>query len=161
MEVVKLSENATVPTRAYHTSVAYDLYTCEEIILPYKQPVTINIQIAISLPPGTFGMVIARNSFARRNIHTHPTLIESEYRGPVQVVLVNFNASYKKIKPFSKVARLALFPVITLPIQVKSSFSADSHGFAGQPSSYFDLFTDLDVSSLSENVPTKNFVEKA
>lgn len=157
MEVIKLSESATVPCRAYHTSVAYDLYSCEENILPYKQPVTINTQIAISLPSDTFGMIIGRDSFAGRNIHTHPTIIEANYRGPLRVVLVNFNANYKQIKPFSKIARLALFPVISLPVRVKTS--TDSDDLAGPSGSYFDPCKDLDMSCLSENVPPQGFFE--
>lgn len=160
MDACRIANTARIPTRAYETSAGYDLYSTEDIILPYKYPVRVNTQIAISLPENTFALIIGRSSFAAQNIYTHPGLIDPDFRGAIEVILTNFNNTYKTIKAFTKIAQFVICPLFTPVVREQVFLSSTTRGVHGFGSSdYASQYTNcpMDMSTLPENISPPSF----
>ena len=57
LEVKLHSEKAQVPTRGSLNAAGYDLYSAENIIVPAHGKATVDTQISIATPPGTYGRI--------------------------------------------------------------------------------------------------------
>lgn len=66
----KLSEHATMPTKAHRDDAGYDLYAClneDMIFIPPHQTIKIPTDIAMQIPEGYFGAIYARSGLASKN----------------------------------------------------------------------------------------------
>lgn len=73
---------AILPQRAYDGDAGFDLFTSERREVEPGQVVDIPTNLAVELPPWSFGLVIGRSSALRRlGLYVHTGLIDSGYRG--------------------------------------------------------------------------------
>jgi dUTP pyrophosphatase len=81
--------------------------------------------LAIALPDGYEGQVRARSGLARKHgiaIVNAPGTIDADYRGEVQVLLVNLGREPYSIEPGDRIAQLVVAPVVRVRIaQVASA----------------------------------------
>jgi dUTP pyrophosphatase len=108
----KLSENATVPTRAKAGDAGSDLYASEEAVVPAKRSAVIKTDIAVEIPYGHVGLVWSRSGLSVNNgLEVGAGCIDAGYRGEVRVHLHNHsNNSFKFIKG-NKIAQMLVVPV--------------------------------------------------
>ena len=84
------SDGAIEPTKAHPGDAAYDLYSPKESFLAPGDTELINTGVALELPEGYAGLVLARSGLALKEgvtIPNAPGLIDSGYRGDVGVIL--------------------------------------------------------------------------
>ena len=65
----KLSEHATMPTKAHTDDAGCDLYAClneDMIFIPPHQTIKIPTDIAMEIPHGYFGAIYARSGLASK-----------------------------------------------------------------------------------------------
>ena len=70
--------------------------------------------IAVALPPGHEGQVRPRSGLAARHgvtVLNAPGTIDEDYRGEVQVLLVNLGQDPHRIEPGDRIAQLIVSPV--------------------------------------------------
>ena len=96
--------------------------------------------IAIALPPGVCGLVLPRSGLAARfgiGVVNGPGLVDPEYRGEVQVVLINHGDAPWSASPGDRVAQLLLVRFEAPVVEVVEELppSADERGAAGFGSS--------------------------
>ncbi len=95
--VILLQQGASPPGYAHTSDGAADLRSVEDLILsPGGGRARVRTAIAIAIPPGHVGLVLPRSGLAANHGVTclnAPGLIDSGYRGEVQVVLVNTDPS--------------------------------------------------------------------
>jgi dUTP pyrophosphatase len=90
--VVRLRDDAVVPSRAYADDAGLDLSTCERLELLPGERALARTGVAIAIPEGYAGFVQPRSGLAARHgiaLVNSPGLIDSGYRGEIQVVLLN------------------------------------------------------------------------
>src|SRR5215470_2424773 len=98
LNIVRLPHGADLPLPAYQSAGAAGLDLMAAV--PADKPVmlapgsraSIPTGIAIALPPGTEGQVRPRSGLAARHgiaLVNAPGTIDSDYRGEIQVLLVN------------------------------------------------------------------------
>ena len=116
MEVVLLSENATLPTRGTPGSVGYDLYSAMDEYLPSNGVRKIATDISIKVPAGTYGRVAPRSSLAVKHISVGAGVVDPDYRGHVQVVLYNHSTEQYKINKGDRIAQLILEKVAVVEV---------------------------------------------
>src|SRR3974390_2149545 len=113
--VTRLAHGADLPLPAYQSDQAagMDLHAA----VPADAPVTIApgqralipTGIAIALPPGTEGQVRPRSGLAYQHgvtVLNSPGTIDADYRGEVQVILVNFGNESFSISRGVRIAQL-------------------------------------------------------
>ena len=71
-------------------TTGYDLCATSYCIIPSRGKGTVDIGLAMSLPPGTYDRVAPCSGLAIRNfIDVGAGVVDSDYRGEIKVVLFN------------------------------------------------------------------------
>lgn len=95
IEVVKLREDAILPTRSHKFDAGADLYLPKNhppVDISPGESTTVSTGIAVNIPPGYVGLVHPRSGLAFRynvSIVNAPGTIDSGYTGEIKVRLVN------------------------------------------------------------------------
>ena len=139
LRVRRLDPAARLPARAHDDDAGYDLCAVEPATLRPGERATIRTGIAIELPAGHAGLVIARSGLAARHgiaIVNAPGLIDSGYRGELKVLLLNTDRAQPfEIEPGARIAQLVIVAVATPHIVEADSRAATVRGEGGFVSS--------------------------
>ena len=96
--------------------------------------------VAVALPPGVCGLVLPRSGLAARHgigVVNGPGLIDPNYRGEINVVLVNHGSSAFTAAAGDRIAQLLLVPFLSPVVDVVAELppSGDDRGTGGFGSS--------------------------
>ena len=110
IEVQRLKQNATIPTKANLTDAGFDLYVCteKEIILNPKESKLIPTGIAMALPRNHAGLIWDRSSMGVKGIHRFAGVVDSGYRGEIKVCLYNSHARPYTINSGDRIAQILI-----------------------------------------------------
>lgn len=113
--VVKLDEDAIVPTKAHADDAGLDLYSLYDVKLWPGDTRLVGTGIAIEVPRSFAGFVLPRSGLALKHgvtVQNSPGLIDCGYRGDVGVILHNTSHenSYNVVKG-DRIAQLIIAPV--------------------------------------------------
>merc|ERR1712098_464591 len=90
LQIAKLSENATVPTRGSPRAAGHDLYSAEAVKIPARGKGLVRTDIQIEVPNGTYGRIAPRSGLAwKHHIDIGAGVVDEDYRGNVGVVMFN------------------------------------------------------------------------
>jgi dUTP pyrophosphatase len=139
VEIVRLRADARVPERAYAGDAGVDLAACEPVTLAPGERALVPTGLAVAIPDGYAGFVQPRSGLATRHgvtIVNAPGLIDSGYRGEIQVVLLNTD----KEATFSadageRIAQLVILPVPEVVLREVDELPASERGVRGFGSS--------------------------
>lgn len=144
LKVKKLTEDAIIPTRAYKTSLAYDLFSNFDmkILLEgarnLRMPVIAKVRtgIAMEFPKGYGGKIECRSSLGKLGVSILGGVIDEDYRGEIMVMLmIQSPELYPEIKKGDKIAQLILVQTPTFEIEEVSELSSTDRGDQGFGSS--------------------------
>jgi len=137
--VQRLRAEAVVPTRAYSGDAGLDLVACERCELGPGERAVVPTGVAVAVPEGYAGFVQPRSGLARRNgisIVNTPGLIDSGYRGELQVTLLNTDREQSfTVEPGMRIAQLVVLPVPEIELVEVDELPASERGTAGFGSS--------------------------
>ena len=85
----KLSPNAKTPVRATEGSVGYDLFSAVFKTIEPLECDVVPTDIALIAPPGVYPRIAPRSSLAIKNTHVGAGVVDIDYRGNVQIVIMN------------------------------------------------------------------------
>jgi dUTP pyrophosphatase len=139
LPILRLREDAVVPARAYAGDAGLDLASCERVELAPGGRATVHTGLAVAIPEGYAGFVQPRSGLAQRHgitIVNTPGLVDSGYRGELQVLLLNTDPSEPfVVEPGMRVAQLVVVPVPGVaPVEV-DELPASERGVRGFGSS--------------------------
>lgn len=84
---------AKLPTRGSAQAAGYDLYACEDALIPKGGRAVVQTGIHIALPEGHYGRVAPRSGLAvKHGIDVGAGVVDADYRGLLGVVLFNFGS---------------------------------------------------------------------
>jgi len=107
IRVSKLSADATIPTRGSPCAAGCDLYASETCVIPAFGKGLIKTDIAMALPYGYYGRVAPRSGMAwKKHTDIGAGVIDSDYRGPIGVVMFNHGETDVVIEKQDRVAQL-------------------------------------------------------
>jgi dUTP pyrophosphatase len=136
--VRRLRDDATLPAQAYAGDAGLDLAACGRHEVAPGERAVIPTGIAVEIPEGYGGFVLPRSGLAARNgitLLNAPGLIDSGYRGEVQVVFHNTDSETTfVVEPGMRVAQLVLLPVPEVAL-VERELAASERGERGFGSS--------------------------
>jgi len=90
--------------------------------------------IRLEIPPGYEGQIRARSGLAARHaigVPNAPGTIDADYRGEVQVLLVNFGTRPYVVRRGDRIAQLVFAPVARATIETSSALTETSRGEGG------------------------------
>jgi len=131
-----LRDGARAPEYMSEHAAGMDLAACLEapVAIPPGGRAAIPTGIAIALPVGYEGQVRPRSGLAVKHSVTvlnAPGTIDADYRGEVQVLLVNFGTSPYVVRRGDRIAQLVFAPVARATIETSSALTETSRGEGG------------------------------
>ena len=130
LRCVRLDPRATVPARAHTGDAGLDLYALEAAVLAPGERASIRTGIAVEIPPGRAGLVLPRSGLAARHgiaLVNAPGLIDSGYRGELQVLLLNTDRTTSfELAAGDRIAQLVLVAIdLATPVEVDALASSE------------------------------------
>lgn len=111
LRVLKISPDANLPKRNHADDAGLDLYGLEEAILEPGKGKSIRSGIAIAIPHGFVGIIADRSSLGKIGVKVVGGVIDSGYRGEIQVVLWNLSSQLIHLNAGDRIAQLLILPI--------------------------------------------------
>lgn len=133
---VKLRPDAVAPRYMSPGAAGMDLASAspEPIVIPAGGRAAVPTGLAFEIPPGYEGQVRGRSGLARKSgigLPNAPGTIDSDYRGEVAVLLINWGTEPFIVKSGDRVAQLIIAPVAIAELEEVSSLSDTPRGAGG------------------------------
>jgi len=140
VRVQKLPHGANLPLPAYQSALAagLDLYAAvpadAPLVLAPGAWAAVPTGLALALPAGMEAQVRPRSGLAARNgvtVLNAPGTIDADYRGEVQVLLINHGREPFTIERGARVAQLVIAPVAPARLVEVASLDETERGAGG------------------------------
>jgi dUTP pyrophosphatase len=123
LRVYKMRANAIIPRYETRGAAGMDLAACldEPVVISPGGTARVPTGLKIALPAGHEGQVRPRSGLAARHYVTvlnAPGTIDEDYRGEVQVLLINHGSAAFKIESGDRIAQLIVAQVNRVDIEV-------------------------------------------
>ena len=130
IRVRKLDEKAILPTYGSVEAAGADLYACLDtpVTVAPGENAWIPTGLAMEIPRGCAGLIYARSGLACKKGLAPANkvgVIDSDYRGPVTVVLHNHGKESQVITHGDRIAQMVITPVLT-PAYVETDDLTDT-----------------------------------
>lgn len=140
LQVTQLPHAAGLPLPAYATAEAAGLDLLAA--LPAETPLALGpgeraaipTGLVLAIPAGHEGQVRPRSGLARNHgltVLNSPGTVDADYRGEVQVLLVNLGSEPFVIKRGMRIAQLVIAPVIRVAVAARDTLPPTSRGAGG------------------------------
>jgi dUTP pyrophosphatase len=107
--IKRLSENATIPTRAHPGDAGMDLSSAYNIIIPARGKGLVKTDLAIKVPDGCYGRIAPRSGISwKYHLDVGCGVIDKSYRSNVGVVLFNHSETDFNIEKGDRIAQLII-----------------------------------------------------
>jgi dUTP pyrophosphatase len=132
---VRLTDSAKAPFRATQHSAGADLCACldEDVIIAPGELRAVPTGIAVEIPEGYGGFLFSRSSMGKYGVTLANSVgvIDSDYRGEIQVLLLNRGNEPFGVKNGDRIAQLVIMPVGMARFSEKSTLSDTERGAGG------------------------------
>jgi dUTP pyrophosphatase len=138
VKVIRLPHGADLPLPQYQSAQAAGLdllaaVTADVIIAP-GQRALVPTGIAIALPPGSEAQVRPRSGLAARHgvtVLNTPGTVDADYRGEIQVILINFGDAPYVVQRGARIAQLVIAPVLHATLSEGHELAGSKRGGGG------------------------------
>jgi dUTP pyrophosphatase len=133
-----LDPNVSPPVSAHEGDAGLDLQTRREVVLGPGERASVPTGIAVAIPEGYAGLVLPRSGHARRNgigLVNSPGLIDSGYRGEIEVLLINHGLEPVRFEQGDRIAQLMIVEVPRVSWQQMDVLPESTRGDRGFGSS--------------------------
>ena len=136
MRFQKLRPGAITPTYGSPEAAGADLYACLEAPLTIAPGETAKIPtgIAMEIPTGYAGLIFARSSLGvKRGLApaNKVGVVDSDYRGEINVVLHNHGSAPQTIENGERVAQLLITPVLQPAYEIAETLTDTARNAGG------------------------------
>ena len=134
INVKKIKENATLPTRGSDYAAGYDLYAVEGATIAPHTTAKIGTGLSFELPNETFAAIFARSGLATKQGLRPANCVgvcDSDYRGEYIVALHNDTDEEKIIEAGERIAQMVLMPYIPMTFNEVEELSDSNRGEGG------------------------------
>ena len=125
LKLMRVREGAIIPKQATAGSAGYDL--CAQRLRAEKL-------LAAEIPAGTAGFVFTRSGLGiKKGIHVTNGVgvIDSDYRGEIQIGLHNLSAEPYTVQPGERIAQMIIMPYFAPVIEEVTSLTETDRGAGG------------------------------
>lgn len=122
LKIVKMSENAILPSRGSAQAAGLDLYSAYNYTINPMDKALIKTDLQMGIPEGCYGRVAPRSGLALKHfIHVGGGVIDRDYTGNVGVILYNFGKDEFNVTKGDRIAQFIL-EKIYIPTIVEVDF---------------------------------------
>lgn len=131
---IVLGPDATAPRYQTAGSAGMDLCCAEEVELAPMERRLVSTGLRIAVPEGYEAQVRPRSGLAIRHgismVNT-PGTIDSDFRGEVKIILINFGENVVKFARGERIGQLVLCPVVRAEVVIVEELDSTERGHGG------------------------------
>ena len=130
----RLDPGVPPPSYARPGDAGADLVTTQDVVIEPGERAVVGTGVAIALPEGYAGFVHPRSGLAARvglSVVNTPGTIDADYRGEVQVPLINLGRSDFVVERGMRVAQMVVVPVPAVALVEVADLEATDRGPGG------------------------------
>ncbi|KAG5182325.1 dUTPase-like protein, partial [Tribonema minus] len=117
LNVQRLSENATLPTRA-HNAVGFDLYSAHSAVIPAHNNALVETDLSMQVPESAYGRITNKRRLGLKNkLEVYAGIVDGTHTGNVGVVLFNHADEDVTVNKGDCIAQLILEQVVIAQIK--------------------------------------------
>ena len=133
VKIKLFTRSALVPVKKSSDAAAYDIFSTETLTLPPHMVTTVRTGIVLEIPRGWKGEIYSRSGLALKGVvvANQPGKIDSDYRGTVNVLLLNWTSSYIPVTKGDRIAQLEINPVYDVDFVEVDELSKTERGEGG------------------------------
>ena len=127
-----------LPPPAYHTDAAAGMDLLADVSAPIRlapgQRALVPTGLALEIPVGFEGQVRPRSGLALRQgltLLNSPGTIDADYRGEIQVLLINLGADEVRVQRGERIAQLVIAPVVRAAWDEVGELAPSARGSGG------------------------------
>lgn len=135
INIKRINNTATIPTRGSEYAAGYDLYSNEETtnILPGETKL-IGIGVSMAIPENFAGLIYARSGLASKQ-GLRPAncvgVVDSDYRGEIKVALHNDSNETRTVSRGDRIAQLVIAPFLAVNFNEVDELNDTKRGEGG------------------------------
>lgn len=136
VEYTRLDPRALPPERMTGGSAGFDLRACldEPLVVRAGSVALVPTGLALAIPPGFEAQVRPRSGLAWKHgvtLANSPGTIDSDYRGPLGVLLINLGPADFPVAHGDRIAQMVVAPVTTARFVEVGTLDATGRGDGG------------------------------
>ena len=121
-----LCDKTILPFKATIGSAGYDVFAYNDQLIPKNSVRRVSCGFKMKMDPGLYAQLKTRSSYALKNLTVEAGVIDSDFRGVVEVCLRNHNDTDVLIKSDSKIAQMLFSNCLYPEIEVVDSIENDT-----------------------------------
>ena len=131
LKVKRVHPQAKLPVQGHPGDAGLDLFAARDLEIPAGDLRAVPTGIQVAIPKGYAGLVWDKSGISLKGVHRLAGVIDSCYRGEIQVVLVNLGAVPFSIQAGMKIAQLLIQPVSEVTVVESETLDDTSRGENG------------------------------
>ncbi len=131
LKIQRIHENAKLPLYQHKGDAGLDIFSSIDCVLEAGEVKPVPTGFRMAVPDGYVGLVWDKSGISLRGVHRLAGVIDSGYRGEVQVVMVNLGNEAFVIEKGMKIAQLLVQPVTEVKVVETKELETTSRGEEG------------------------------
>lgn len=126
-----VGEDAVLPRYGSEAAAGLDLVSPKDVTIPSWGSALIDLGIQMAIPSGYYGRIASRSSLALRGLEVGAGVVDSDFRGNIQVLLRNHSNNDFVIQKWDRCAQLIIEPCAHVKVTASKELSTTKRGSQG------------------------------
>lgn len=131
LRVKRIHPEAKLPVYGHPGDAGLDLFSVVDRELGPGEVFGVPTGIQVAIPAGHVGLVWDKSGISLQKVHRLAGVVDSGYRGEVQVVMINLGAAPFAIRKGMKIAQMLVQPVAAVEVVEAESLDGTPRGEGG------------------------------
>jgi dUTP pyrophosphatase len=131
LRVKRIHPDAKLPVYGHPGDAGLDLFSVVDRMLAPGEVFAVPTGIQVAVPAGHAGLVWDKSGISLKSVHRLAGVVDSGYRGEVQVVMINLGAAPFAVRKGMKIAQMLVQPVAAVEVVESDSLDDTSRGQGG------------------------------
>jgi dUTP pyrophosphatase len=131
LRVKRIYPEAKLPVYGHPGDAGLDLFSVVDRELGPGEVFAVPTGIQVAVPAGHVGLVWDKSGISLQGVHRLAGVVDSGYRGEVQVVMINLGAAPFAVRKGMKIAQMLVQPVAAMTVVESDTFDNTSRGEGG------------------------------
>ena len=131
LRVKRIHPEAKLPVYGHPGDAGLDLFSVVDRELGPGEVFAVPTGIQVAIPAGHVGLVWDKSGISLQGVHRLAGVVDSGYRGEVQVVMINLGAVPFALRKGMKIAQMLVQPVAAVEVVQSGSLDGTSRGEGG------------------------------
>jgi dUTP pyrophosphatase len=131
LRVKRIHPEAKLPVYGHSGDAGLDLFSVVDCELRPGEVFAVPTGVQVAIPAGHVGLVWDKSGISLQSVHRLAGVVDSGYRGEIQVVMINLGGAPFTIRKGMKIAQMLVQPVAAVSVIEADALDDTSRGEGG------------------------------